>query len=246
MMEELHKKIGAVFLPGDVILPSTNAESLFGAKTRFGGGIRQEGANIVAFKAGILKVSESRCCIWIETNQKRYVATKNDTIIGIITSRGIDSYKVDIGCSHLASLNNLAFEGATKRHKPNLKIDDLVFAKLTVANKDMEPELSCVDEHGKSNNLGPINDGYMFAVPFGLSRQLLKMPESRVLSLLGKHFCFEIVIGMNGRVWISAKNIIDTIAISNAIISAQFMEDNQITVMVKQLIDSIAGFNDED
>ncbi|XP_002163201.1 exosome complex component RRP40 [Hydra vulgaris] len=244
IMDILKKKIDTVFLPGDTILPISCLSSTEGF-LKFGPGLRQEGQDVVAFKAGILRMKKKPLFIWIDTNQKRYVAVKGDTVIGIITTRGADSYKVDIGSSQPAYLNNLLFEGATKRNKPNLKINDLVFAKLIVANKDMEPEISCIDENNKSNNLGPLNDGYMFTVSLGLSRKLLQLPMCKVLSLLGKNFPFEIVVGLNGRIWIHSKGIIDTIAIANAIVSSEFMDDNEVTLMVKQLIESIAGFEED-
>ena len=153
---------------------------------------------------------------------------------------------MDIGASQHANLINIDFEGATKRHKPNLKINDIVFAKLTVANKDMEPEITCKDENIKQSPLGELKEGYLFSVSLGLCRQLLKMPECKVLSLLGKHFKFEIAVGMNGRVWINSKGIIDTIAIANAIVSSEFMNDEQIHFMVKQLVDSISGFDENE
>lgn len=33
-----------------------------------------------------------------------------------------EGFRVDIGSAHPASLDGLAFEGATKRNKPNLKV----------------------------------------------------------------------------------------------------------------------------
>ena len=244
-MDMLHNIIGTIFLPGDTILPLSSLSSA-DSTLKFGPGIRQDGEQVVAYKAGILRMKEKPLYIWIDTNQKRYVAVKGDAVIGIITSRGADSYKVDIGSSQPAFLNNLFFEGATKRNKPNLKINDLVFAKLIVANKDMEPEISCIDENNKSNNLGPLNDGYMFTASLGLCRKLLQLPMCKVLSMLGKHFPFEIVVGLNGRIWIHSKGIIDTIAIANAIVSSEFMDDNEVAIMVKQLIESIAGFDEDD
>jgi exosome complex component RRP40 len=43
-------------------------------------------------------------------------------VIGIITHRHADGYRVDIGSAHSASLDALAFEGASKRNRPNLKV----------------------------------------------------------------------------------------------------------------------------
>lgn len=47
---------------------------------------------------------------------------KNEKVIGIITNKGGESYQVDIGSCMAASLPFLAFEGATKKNKPQLKV----------------------------------------------------------------------------------------------------------------------------
>jgi exosome complex RNA-binding protein Rrp4 len=36
-----------------------------------------------------------------------------------------------------------------RRNRPNLAIGDLVYARVTVASRDMEPELACTDASGK-------------------------------------------------------------------------------------------------
>lgn len=246
-MDILQDKVGNLFLPGDYLLDISEIEELDESeKVHFGPGIRQENKDVIASKAGYLKKKEKPLCYWIDTNQKRYVPVKNDTVIGVVTSSGMESFKVDIGGSKLANLHNLAFEGATKKHRPKLKTNELVFAKLIVANKHMEPELSCIDENNRCMNLGPLTEGYMFTVSLGLCRQLLKLPGCKVLKLLGKHFPFEITVGMNGRVWINSKGIIDMIAIANAIVSSEFMEDDQISMMVKQLVESISAIGGDD
>ncbi|POW03300.1 hypothetical protein PSHT_11723 [Puccinia striiformis] len=51
--------------------------------------------------------------LWIQGRSKRYVAA--------------------LGTSSPASLDGLAFEGATKRTKPNLKIGTVVYARVSLA-----------------------------------------------------------------------------------------------------------------
>lgn len=53
----------------------------------------------------------------------QYVPVKEERVIGVVTNRGYDSYKVDIGGSLAASLPNLSFEGATKKNKPNIQVE---------------------------------------------------------------------------------------------------------------------------
>lgn len=52
----------------------------------------------------------------------QYVPTKGDAVIGIVTSKSGDIFKVDVGGSEQASLSYLAFEGATKRNRPNVQV----------------------------------------------------------------------------------------------------------------------------
>lgn len=52
----------------------------------------------------------------------QYVAVKGETVIGIVTVKSGDVFKVDFGGSEQASLSYLAFEGATKRNRPNVQV----------------------------------------------------------------------------------------------------------------------------
>ena len=65
-------------------------------------------------------------------------------MVGVITDRGGDFYKVSIASPAPALLNRLAFEGATKRNKPSLKPGDVIYARVITANKHMDTELSCI------------------------------------------------------------------------------------------------------
>lgn len=60
-----------------------------------------------------------KCCIDLYL---QYVATKGDSVIGIVTQRTGDAFRVDIGASEQASLSYLAFEGATKKNRPDVKV----------------------------------------------------------------------------------------------------------------------------
>ena len=51
------------------------------------------------------------------------------------------------------------------------QIGDLVYARLCVANKDMEPELDCTDGSGRSSGLGPLSGGFVFTCSLGLTRK---------------------------------------------------------------------------
>lgn len=110
-----------------------------------------------------------------------------------------------------AILPKLAFEGVTKKTRPQLKPNDLVYAKVTAAGKNMEVELSCVDpKTGKSEpeGLGPLSEGMVFDVSVGFAVRLLHREGTIVLEELGEKLKggFEIAVGQNGRIWVDCPN----------------------------------------
>jgi exosome complex component RRP40 len=52
----------------------------------------------------------------------QYIPAAGEPVIGVIVARHAEGYRVDIGASQHAALDALAFEDATKRNKPNLKV----------------------------------------------------------------------------------------------------------------------------
>jgi hypothetical protein len=79
---------------------------------------------------------------------------------------------VDIGAAQSAILPILAFEGATKKNKPNLTPGTLVYARVTLANKDMEAELQCFNPStGKSDGYGELKGGFVIKCSLGLCRR---------------------------------------------------------------------------
>lgn len=95
---------------------------------------------------------------WVESNTLRYLPALHDPIICQITNRGTESYQVTLFNSYTqATLSAFAFEGATKRNKPNLKVGSLLYAQVMSANRHLEVELTCVDQStGKSNGYGEL------------------------------------------------------------------------------------------
>lgn len=104
-----------------------------------------------------------------------------EPVLGIIIARHAEGYRVDIGSSQAASLDALAFEGATKRSKPNLKvrpasplslpqfltppctqIGAIVYAHLLSTPDFSEPEISCVDAATqKAAGFGELAGGFL-------------------------------------------------------------------------------------
>ncbi len=72
-----------------------------------------------------------------------------DAVVGTVVERHSDAYNVDLGGPFTAVLPALAFEGATRRNRPSLAPGDLVYARVTAASRDADPELACTDAAGK-------------------------------------------------------------------------------------------------
>jgi hypothetical protein len=65
------------------------------------------------------------------------------------TDRSPQNFVVDINGPFTALLPQLSFEGATKRNRPNIKAGDVVYARVAMASRDMDPILTCVDAAGR-------------------------------------------------------------------------------------------------
>lgn len=233
---------GSVALPGDILgsleevaASGTSGDGKAGV-VRLGPGLRQNQDNVMVMKAGLVRHRDP-CRFWMEApHQHRYVANMGEEVIGIVTDKAGDVYKVDIGTSSKAWLSYLDFEGATKRNRPNVKVGDLLYCRLSLANRDMQPEVTCVNQLGKANGLGKLENGFMVESSLGHVRRLLT-PDCAVLQLLAKRFKFEAAFGLNGRVWARGTTLEQTIIITNTIIASEMMRPRQI----ERMIDSLAG-----
>ncbi|KZC13273.1 PREDICTED: exosome complex component RRP40 [Dufourea novaeangliae] len=217
--------VGDVVMPGDVVrdIATINKKETI----ILGPGLRREADTVFAYKAGILKKTDP-AVYYVDSYQKRYVPNRGENVLGIVTQKSSDIFKVDIGASEQASLSYLAFEGATKKNRPDIQVGDLVFAKLLVASKDMEPELVCVDSHGKEKKLGALSsNGMLFTCSLSLIRKILNH-NSPLFNTLSHSQAFEVAAGMNGRVWVRARTVHETIAVANAILAAEYAAPNEI------------------
>lgn len=235
--------VDRVVLPGDNIRELTDTqEPDHKQHVILGPGLRREGEKVVVTKPGVLR-TKTPAVFWVDSHQKRYVASRGENVIGVVLAKAGDTFRVDIGTSEPASLSYLAFEGATKKNKPAVNPGDLVYAKLLVASRDMEAELVCVDSYGKKAGLGVLTGpgGFMFSVPLHTVRKLLS-PDCNLLPALGKQIPFEIAVGMNGRVWVRARSVKETVCIANAVECSEFMTRQEIEAMCNKLCDVLAGF----
>ncbi|XP_025214943.1 exosome complex component RRP40 isoform X1 [Theropithecus gelada] len=250
--------LGQVVLPGEeLLLPeqedaegpggagerplSLNAGARSRVRVVCGPGLRRCGDRLLVTKCGRLRHKEPGSgggVYWVDSQQKRYVPVKGDHVIGIVTAKSGDIFKVDVGGSEPASLSYLSFEGATKRNRPNVQVGDLIYGQFVVANKDMEPEMVCIDSCGRANGMGVIGqDGLLFKVTLGLIRKLLA-PDCEIIQEVGKLYPLEIVFGMNGRIWVKAKTIQQTLILANILEACEHMTSDQRKQIFSRLAES--------
>lgn len=227
-------QVGDLVLPGDKIsltLPDQHKK----LKVLLGPGLAHQNGQVYASKAGILK-QKSAHTFWVDAIQKRYNPSKSETVIGVVVQKAGDIFRVDIGSSELAALSYLAFEGATKKNRPDVNVGDLVFAKLLVAHKDFESEIICVDSLGKKQKLGVLRGGFIFNCSLNLVRRLRSADCPLIQSIRNNiQVPFEIVVGMNGRVWINSERERDIIAIGNAILAVEYKTDTEVNALCNKV-----------
>lgn len=215
MFAEINKYV----LPGKTVKEINS----FKGVTILGPGLKQheDKPNMICVtQPGILRYVAPNT-YWIEGHQKHYIPKKGDLVVGIVTKKAGESLKVDIGSAEFASLSMLAFEGATKKQKPDVQVGDVVYAKLLNAHKEMEPELVCVDQYFKAKRLGILpDDGFFFNISLNLAYSLLNI-ENPLLRTLGKKFSYEIAIGVNGKVWLKCKEVKNVFTIKKAFEAAE-------------------------
>ena len=196
-----------VLLPGDRIDASQLPQS---QKRRLGVGLKQEqsSGSINAVAGGLLQLDQKKRTAQIGNSHLRYVPHAGDLVIAQVHHSSMDFFHLSLAPhTPQAILPQLSFEGATKKTRPQLKANDLVYAKVSAAQKNMEVELSCVNPStGKSepDGLGPLNGGMVFDISTGLATRILKKEGVVVLEELGEKLQggFEVAVGKNGRVWV--------------------------------------------
>jgi exosome complex component RRP40 len=192
---------------------------------------------------------------YVKQNIQRYRPFQEDRVVGIVEDRvasdgtGGDIYRVNIGGPHPALLNNLSFEGATKRNKPNFSAGKLIYARIETIPPAMDPTLSCQlgpndagvprkDWMTNEGTYGELKGGTCRKIPLGLARELL-YPGNLVLLELSKSIAFEMCVGVNGFLWVHSSRPEFTILILNAIMNSQVLTEAQVIGMVKALVDTV-------
>jgi exosome complex component RRP40 len=134
----------------------------------------------------------------------------------------------------LATLPVIAFEGASRKNRPNLSVGALIYARVVVSNKDMSPEIVCYKANLKAEGMGELVGGYMCQCSLSLCRSLL-FKTNPVLPYLCEMFSYEAAIGSNGRIWVNSGSEQHTILLINAILNSEFLNPSQIHEMAHKI-----------
>eukprot|EP00906_Rhabdomonas_costata_P019410 RCo028355 len=227
-------------LPGDVAIELSASNRCCVA-----GGLVRDGKTVRATHAGFLKTAEgtkgSRS--WIDGSIKRYVPKHEDPVIGVVVRKTVDNYTVDIGAAHLAVLDALAFDGASRRNRPALQVGSVVYARVQGASRDMDPELTCCSVTAEFRKdwvtglglFGELQGGYCFSSTSSLTRTLMA-EHSPVTEALGEFIPFEIAVGANSVVWVKSSKLATTIFLVNILQRAEGLTATQLRQLVQQAV----------
>ncbi len=223
-----------------MVLPSSNVIGLLKfSPTQIGPGLTIKDGGLQAYRAGVLMCSTKNHSAWIETAGGRYVPAAEEGVIGQVTAKHAEGYRVDIGSAQPAQLGQFAFENATKKNRPVLSVGDLVYARVSLANKYMDPELECTDKgSGLAAGFGGLKGGYMIKVSLGMARRLLE-PSCPVLGALGAQIPFETAIGRNGRVWINSGDVGVTCMIARTIQESEYLTLEEQIALARKAISTL-------
>lgn len=219
------KEPGSTVYPGDMIVRSRSNPN----KTISIGnnviitpqGIRSSLLGKVSFDGNTLSVS------YLPQHQ-RFTPYPGAPVIGIVQGRVTESalllgtastlYQIDINLPYPAQLDSLAFDGATKKHRPRLTTGDVVFARiLSLRTRGVGPLLTCrVSEKSglmpKSwttgeSFFGPLTGGVVVSIPVDAADTLIRhsVGAHPLVQAATEHIPCSIVVGANGRMWVGRR-----------------------------------------
>lgn len=112
-----------------------------------GEGLSRRGESPVSTVAGILRV-RSAGEAWVDIPSKRYRPKSEDSIIAVVEDKGGDNYLMNAFGTCPVLMNRLAFDGATKRNKPELNRGDVLYCRVVVSNADSDIVVTCTAPSG--------------------------------------------------------------------------------------------------
>lgn len=84
---------------------------------------------------------------------------------------------------------------------------------------------------------GALQEGLVVTTTLQFAKELLRT-DNVLLNVLGRHFSFEVAIGLNGVVWVRSSETLHTLLVKNAILNCDKMklDDTQTEAMTEALV----------
>ena len=212
-----------VLLPGEEIPADQLPRSKKGTLTLGPGLTHIPPSTILSTTSGALQVDHKKSALWLERSNGRYQPSVGDLVVAQIHHSSTDTYHCSLTPhTPFALLGQLAFEGANKKNRPQLKAGDLVYARVSRASKWEDTEIECCNSStGKAEGMGPLKAGMVWEVSPAFARRLMmgsdKEGKSRggivALEEVGEKVRFEVAVGRNGKLWLDSGSVKETIMI---------------------------------
>mmetsp|Transcript_34404 Transcript_34404/g.60311 ORF Transcript_34404/g.60311 Transcript_34404/m.60311 type:complete len:186 (-) Transcript_34404:1285-1842(-) len=154
---------------------------------------------------------------------RKYCAQPGDLVLGRVVGRAGEHYRIDIGDRFEALLQFYDFEGATKRNRPMLEPNMLIYARVQTADKHTQALLTCKSPTNPKSwftgesQYGLVKSGLLVHVPVSVCQQLLSREGRSFLTEVGQLISFELIVGYNGRIWFNARDPYRVVLLSNAL-----------------------------
>lgn len=168
-----------------------------------------------------------------------YTPMVGDTVIGVITQKTYEFYRLNINSSKEAILNSLDFEGASKKSKPNLNVGDVVFAVVEKYNKFSNASLTCKTKDNSKgwasgeSKFGELKEGFLFKIKRFDAWKIMEKQD--LISRMNDCANFKLKVGLNGNLWIKADYIYDTQNIFKTLMQGiKLKSHNEIEALLKK------------
>lgn len=200
--------------------------------------------------AGIEVITDTKKgqALYVDYNSKRYIPSIGDLVIGIIVGQYSDSYKVSLSnFSSAVSLSYMAFPNASKKNRPTLKVGDLVYSRVSAAEKELESEIECMDPTtGQDSGFGLLDGGVVLDINLAYARNLTFNQKFPLLELLSKFTQFEVAIGLNGKLWLKCEEFKHTLACYRSITDCEKRPISEYKSIIKTHFKNIVDTTEED
>ena len=108
----------------------------------------------------------------------------------------------------------------------------------------MDPEILCYNPStGKREGMGELKGGMVFDISLGMARRLLLAKQREeggiaVLEEIAEKVAFEVAVGRNGKVWVKAGSVKETLLVGKALqeTDTQVLRVDEQIKLVKRLL----------